>query len=61
MSNAFKNINRMNEINNKTAYESPETRIVNISAEGVLCGSLDMTHDGFEDGGSISFGDAFDE
>ena len=46
---------------NKMAYESPETEIVNITAEGILCGSVTFSHDGFEDGGSISFGDAFDE
>lgn len=44
------------------AYESPKTETSYIfQSEGVLCSSLVNQHDGFEDGGSITFPGVMDD
>lgn len=51
----------MKTINYMAAYQSPKAEMLVISSEGVLCGSLGVTHDGFSEGGSISFGGVIGE
>ena len=35
--------------NGREAYEAPKCEIIEMQQEGVLCGSLDTGHNGFED------------
>ena len=34
-------------------YESPQSSVMDILPDGVLCGSLGLTHEDYRDGGSF--------